>query len=71
MAVVKNIEIIASSKLSFDDAVKVGVAEAARSVKHIKSAWVAEQKVQVEDGKVVEFRVTLRVSFLIDSALSD
>jgi hypothetical protein len=71
MAVVKNIEIIASSKVSFDDAVKVGIAEASRSVKHIKSAWVAEQKVQVDGSQVVEFRVTLRVSFVIDAGLSD
>lgn len=66
MAVVKNIEIVASSKTSFDDAVRSGIAEASRTIKHIKGAWVAEQKVRVADGQVTEFRVTMRVSFVID-----
>jgi len=65
MAVAKVIEIIASSKVSFDDAVKQGVAKAAETVSEITSAWVKEQSVVVDAGKVTEFRVTMKVTFVL------
>ena len=66
MAIAKIIEISASSATSFEDAVKQGLAKAAETVHGIKGAWIAEQKVEVEDGAIVEYRVDMRVSFLVD-----
>lgn len=66
MAIAKIIEISASSPTSFEDAVEQGLAKAAETVHGIKGAWIAEQKVEVEDGAIVEYRVDMRVSFLVD-----
>ncbi len=65
MSVAKIIEITASSTSGFEDAISQGIARASETVKGIKGAWVAEQKVVVNDGKVVEYRVSLKVSFLL------
>jgi hypothetical protein len=66
MSVAKVIEITASSPTSFAEAAKVGVAKAAETIHGIQSAWISEERVMVEDGQVTEFRVTMRVSFLLD-----
>ncbi|MGI8973601.1 MAG: dodecin family protein [Gaiella sp.] len=66
MSVAKVIEITASSPTSFAEAVKVGIAKAAESVHGIKAAWVSEESVIVENDAVTEFRVTMRVSFVLD-----
>lgn len=67
MSVAKIIEISSASTKSFEDAVQNGISRAAETIKHIQGAWVAEQKVLVEKGKVVEYRVTLRLTFLLES----
>lgn len=66
MSVAKVIEVTASSKESFEDAVRVGIAKSGESVRNIRGAWVAEQKVDVEGGAIVAFRVTLKISFVIE-----
>ena len=65
MSVAKVIEIIASSKKSFEDAVAQGVSKAADSLHDITGAWVKNQSVKVVDGKVVEYRVGLKVTFVL------
>lgn len=65
MSVAKVIEIIASSKKSFEDAVAQGVSKAADSLHDITGAWVKDQSVKVVDGKVVEYRVGLKVTFVL------
>jgi hypothetical protein len=65
MSVAKVTEIISSSDKSFDDAVAKGVARADKTLKNVKSAWVKGQKVVVNDGKVSEYRVTMKVSFIL------
>ena len=65
MSVAKVIEIIASSTESFDDAVKQGVARATETVSGVSSAWVKDQNVLVEGGEIVEYRVTLKVTFVL------
>ena len=65
MSVAKIIEITSSSPKGFEDAVSQGIARAAETVNGIQGAWVAEQKVVVSEGRVVEYRVTLKVSFLL------
>ena len=65
MSVAKVSEITSSSPTSFDDAIKQGIARASETIDNIKGAWVSEQKVVVADGKVTEYRVTMRVTFVL------
>ncbi len=66
MSVAKVVELTASSPTSFEDAVKSGIEKAAETLRNIQGAWVSEEKVDVEDGKVSAFRVTLRITFLVE-----
>jgi flavin-binding protein dodecin len=63
MAVMKVIEVMASSAESWEDATRKAVVKASESVSNIKSAWVQDQSVTVKDGKVSEFRVTVKATF--------
>ena len=65
MAVARVTEIIASSSKSFDDAVKQGIARANKTLKNVKGAWVQDQKVEVKNGKIAEYRVCLKVTFVL------
>ena len=65
MAVARVTEIIASSKKSFEDAVNAGVARASKTLKNVEGAWVQDQKVQIKNGKIVEYRVNLKVTFIL------
>ncbi len=66
MSVARVTEIIAGSPKSFDDAVKVGVKRACKTLKNVKGAWVKGQKVIVEKGKITEYRVNLEVTFILE-----
>lgn len=66
MSVAKVIELTASSTKSFEDAVQTGIEKSGESLRNIKGAWVSEQKVDVADGKIVAYRVTLRVTFILE-----
>jgi dodecin len=66
MSVAKVVEVSASSPTSFEDAVKNGIDKAGESLRGIKGAWISEEKVDVEDGKIVAYRVTLRISFVLE-----
>ncbi|GJM09733.1 MAG: hypothetical protein DHS20C11_20090 [Lysobacteraceae bacterium] len=66
MSVARVTEIIASSKSSFDKAVANGVKRANKTLKNVRGAWVDGQKVVVDDGKVVEYRVILKVTFVLE-----
>ncbi len=65
MSVAKVTEIIASSPKSFDDAVSRGVARAHKTLKNVRGAWIADQQVKVDGGKIKEYRVTMRVTFVL------
>ena len=66
MSVAKTIEVNAASKTSMEDAVKVGLKKTSETVKNIKGAWVNEIKVVTDDGgNVTEWRVNLRISFVV------
>jgi flavin-binding protein dodecin len=65
MSVAKVTEIISSSSKSFDDAVENGIKRASKTLKGITGAWVADQKVTVNDGKIEEYRVVLKVTFIL------
>jgi flavin-binding protein dodecin len=65
MSIAKVTEIKASSPKSFDDAIRDGVARANKTLENITSAWVQDQEVIVENGKIVEYRVLMRVTFIL------
>ncbi len=66
MAVAKVTEITSGSKQSFEDAIERGIKRADKTLKNITGAWVNEQSVVVKNGKVVEWRVNLKVTFVLD-----
>lgn len=66
MSVAKIIEISAESPASFEDAIVQGIARASKTVHGIKSAWVKEQHVVVENNKVSLYRVDLKVTFILE-----
>jgi flavin-binding protein dodecin len=65
MSVAKVVEVSASSSKDFTDAIQAGIDRAADTVENIKSAWVNEMSVTVENGKVKEYRVNMKVTFIL------
>ena len=66
MTIARVTEVISSSRTSFDDAIKVGVERAASTLHNIAGAWVQDQSVVVEDGKIAEYRVSLKITFVLN-----
>jgi flavin-binding protein dodecin len=66
MSVAKVIEISAESDKSFEDAIRNGVAAAAKTVRNVKSAWIDGQQAIVENGAVKKYRVDMKVSFVLE-----
>ncbi|HSH28034.1 MAG TPA: dodecin family protein [Wenzhouxiangella sp.] len=66
MSVAKVVEISSESTKNFEDAIERGIARAEKSLKNVKGAWVAEQKVVVKNGKIDCYRVHMRVSFVLE-----
>lgn len=67
MTVAKVSEITASSPKSFDDAIKLGVARASKTLKNLKSAWVESQQVKLDaNGQITEYRVRLKITFVLE-----
>jgi flavin-binding protein dodecin len=65
MSVAKVIEISSSSSKSFEDAVSNGIARANDTLDEVMGAWIKEQKVVAAKGKIVEYRVTMNVTFML------
>ena len=65
MSVAKITEIQSSSTKSFDDAIRVGIARADKTLRNLTGAWVKSQKVIIEKGKITEYRVLMKVSFVL------
>ena len=65
MSVAKVIEVSASSAKSFEDAINQGIARACDSVKNVRGAWIKEQKVSVEDGRITAYRVNMQITFIV------
>ena len=65
MSVARVTEIISSSKKSFEDAIETGIDRAVKTLKNVEGAWVKEQKVIVKNGKISEYRVDLKVTFIL------
>ena len=69
MSVVKVIELIGSSKVSFDDAVKNALKKATETIRGIKDVWVQNFSAVVEDGKITKYRANVKLTFLVESSV--
>lgn len=65
MSVARVTEITSSSTKSFDDAMKAGLKRATKTLSNVTGAWIASQEVLVNDGKVSEYRVRMKVTFVL------
>ncbi|MHA3976837.1 dodecin family protein [Halovulum sp. GXIMD14794] len=66
MSVARVTEISAVSRESFEDAIEQGVARASETLRNVRSAWIKEQQVRIEGGKVVEYQVNMMVTFVLE-----
>jgi dodecin len=68
MSISRTTEIKSSSALSFDDAMKKGIARAKKTLKNVKSAWIENQEVLLDNkGKISEYRVQMKITFLLEN----
>lgn len=65
-SVAKVSEISSTSSVSFEDAIKRGLARAERTVRNIRSAWIKEQHVRVEQGNITEYQVNMLITFVLE-----
>ena len=66
MSIARTTEISASSKKGFEDAIEKGIERFAKTINRVEGAWVKEQKIKVKNGKVTEYRVAMKVSFILN-----
>lgn len=66
MSVAKVTEITSTSKKSFEDAIENGIRRANKTLKNITGAWVGDQQVTVDNGEIDEYRVRLKVTFILE-----
>ena len=66
MTIARITEVISTSTVSFDDAIKKGIERAARTLDNVDGAWVQDQKVIVENGSISQFEVTLKITFVLN-----
>ena len=66
MSVAKISEISSTSEKSFEDAMKQGITRANKSLRNVKGAWIKEQQLDIEDGKVTRYRVNMLITFILD-----
>lgn len=67
MSVARVTEISATSTQSFEDAIKTGIERANQTLRNVKSAWIKEQQVRLEDGSISEYQVNMLVTFVLDA----
>jgi flavin-binding protein dodecin len=66
MAVARVTEISSTSPKSFEDAIQQGIARATKTLRNVRSAWVKEQRIDIDGGKITEYQVNLLVTFVLD-----
>jgi dodecin len=67
MSIAKILEITSSSKKGFEDAIAQGISRASETISGIQGAWIEDQKVVVVKGKITEYRVNMKITFLLES----
>ena len=71
MSIARITEISSTSSSSFDDAIDRGIARATRTLRNVRSAWVKDQRVEIEGDRVSEYQVNLLITFVLDDADTD
>lgn len=66
MSVARITEISSTSEKSFEDAIKQGIQRATETLRNVKSAWIKEQQVRLEGGKVISYQVNMMITFILD-----
>ena len=66
MSIAKVTEVTASSTVSFEDALKQGISRANKTLNNVEGAWIQEQKVVVRNGEVAEYRVNMKLTFVLE-----
>ncbi|HSQ26022.1 MAG TPA: dodecin family protein [Anaerolineales bacterium] len=67
MSIARVTEIKASSTKSFDDAIKAGIARTMKTLTNVKSAWIENQEILIDDkGQITEYRVQMKVTFILE-----
>ncbi len=66
MSIAKVTEIIASSPQSFQDAIEKGIARANKTLENVTGVWVKDQKIDVVDGAITQYRVVMRITFVLN-----
>ena len=71
MSVAKVIELTSISNQSFEDAIQQGVERASKTLKNVQGAWIKEQQVSIENGRITGYRVNMMVTFILDGGVDD
>jgi flavin-binding protein dodecin len=66
MSIARITEISSTSGKSFEDAIQSGITRATQTLRNVRSAWVKEQQIRIDDGKIVEYQVNLMITFILD-----
>ena len=66
MSIARITEISSTSRQSFEDAIQSGVSRATQTWRNVRSAWVKEQQIRIDGGKIVEYQVNLMITFVLD-----
>ena len=66
MSIARVTEISSTSKSSFEDAIQTAVKRATETLRNVRSAWVKEQQIKIENGSIVEYQVNLMITFVLD-----
>ena len=66
MSVARVTEISSTSEVSFEDAIKQGISRASKTLRNIKGAWIKEQQIDIENERIIRYRVNMLVTFILD-----
>ena len=66
MSIARITEISSTSQKSFEDAIQTAVTRATKTLRNVRGAWVKEQQIKIEEGKIVEYQVNLMITFVLD-----
>jgi len=66
MSIARITEISSTSEKSFEDAIQSGITRATQTLRNVRSAWVKEQQIRIDGGKIVEYQVNLMITFILD-----
>jgi len=66
MSIARITEISSTSKKSFEDAIQSGIKRATGTLRNVRSAWVKEQQIKIDNGKIIEYQVNLMITFVLD-----